>query len=566
MTPRHCWFPWLLALLCSIAPSQARAENRTLPLETFRDRLRGGWAGQMIGVSYGSVYEFQSNGKPITTPLREWKPDFIANSINQDDIYVEMTFLKTLTVHGLAATREQAGADFRDSKYRLWHANMAARENLKQGIMPPRSGHPRYNPHADDIDFQIEADLFGLVTPGMPAAGLKLADLFGSIMNWGDGLYGGRFVTAMYCRAYLEPEPTAAAVRRCLEAGLAAMPAESDYAKTIRDTIAGYEAHPDDWLKTWQLLEQKWARDDLCPEGENQPFNIDAKLNGAYIALGLLYGGGDFAKTLEITTRCGQDADCNPSNAAGILGTILGYRRIPAAFTAGIPTLTGQKFEYTDYDYPGLIAACEELARRILAENGGRVVSRNGEELLEFPDQQPTPPATLEQMRDFGREQLHEWRADFDRRLRAARAQALQETLAGWAPGWRVAAMGDAMPTGVMPALGRPRVLVTHPVSRQEPAAIERRLRLPAARPRLALTVASYPDRPAADWELRVLVDGQIVQKRVIRRPGEWEEVNVDLAVYAGKEVTLRLENAAGGENNWAWEAAYWARADVLDD
>ena len=31
--------------------------------------------------------------------------------------------------------------------------------------MPPDSGHPRYNPHSDDIDFQIEADLFGLVAP-----------------------------------------------------------------------------------------------------------------------------------------------------------------------------------------------------------------------------------------------------------------------------------------------------------------------------------------------------------------------------------------------------------------
>ena len=31
----------------------------------------------------------------------------------------------------------------------------------------------------------------------------------------------------------------------------------------------------------------------------------------------------DFTKTLEITTRCGQDADCNPSTAGGILGLFL---------------------------------------------------------------------------------------------------------------------------------------------------------------------------------------------------------------------------------------------------
>jgi hypothetical protein len=279
-------------LLFGVAPMahSAPASPRTMPMETFRDRLRGGWAGQMVGVSYGSIYEFVSLNKPITGPLREWKPEFVENSIHQDDIYVEMTFLKTLEDRGIRATRRQAGLDFRDSKYMLWHANMAARENLKQGIMPPMSGHPRYNPHADDIDFQIEADLFGLISPGMFRAAARFSDDFGSIMNYGDGLYGGRFVTAMYAQAYLEPEPTPAAVGRIIRAGLASIPAESEYAKMIRDTLAGHAKHPDDWLKTWQLLQDRWGEDDLCPDGYKRPFNIDAKLNGAYIVLGLLYG------------------------------------------------------------------------------------------------------------------------------------------------------------------------------------------------------------------------------------------------------------------------------------
>ena len=44
------------------------------------------------------------------------------------------------------------------------------------------------------------------------------------------------------------------------------------------------------------MLEEKWDKDDACPDGSLQPFNIDAKLNGAYVALGLLYGGGDFRR------------------------------------------------------------------------------------------------------------------------------------------------------------------------------------------------------------------------------------------------------------------------------
>ncbi len=554
----------LTAVLAAAALPARGAEPLLMPVEQFRDRLQGGWAGQMIGVSFGSIYEFKSNGKPILGPLREWKPEFIANSINQDDIYVEMTFLKTLAEHGPGATRRQAGEDFRDSRYRLWHANMAARENLRQGIFPPESGHPRYNPHADDIDFQIEADLFGLVAPAMPGAGLKMADVFGSIMNWGDGLYGGRFVTGMYCRAYQEPEATRAAVERCLRAGLAAIPAESRYAKILRDVIDGHRAHPDDWQQTWQRIEDRWGQDDLCPDGYRQPFNIDAKLNGAYIALGLLYGQADFGKTLEITTRCGQDADCNPSNAAGVLGALLGYRKIPPVYTAGIPALTGRKFEYTDYDFPALIAACEQVTRRVLREAGGRVVARDGRELFEIPVEAPAPPAKLEQMRDFPLAQLLEWRADFDRRLAAARVKAFP--IADWAPGWRLVATGDAMPVGVMKVLDRDKVLVTHPVTRETPAAIERTVRVPRSSPRLVLTVTSHADLPVADWELRVIVGDKELERRAIRSPGKWQEVTVDLAPVAGKEVTLRLENAAGGERDWAWEAAYWASVEVRGD
>ena len=78
------------------------------------------------------------------------------------------------------------------------------------------------------------------------------------------------------------------------------------------------------------MLQQKWGNKDHCPDGYQKPFNIDAKLNGGYVGMGLLYGNGDFWKTMNVATRCGQDADCNPANPAGILGPLLGARAIPA--------------------------------------------------------------------------------------------------------------------------------------------------------------------------------------------------------------------------------------------
>ena len=44
-------------------------------------------------------------------------------------------------------------------------------------------------------------------------------------------------------------------------------------------------------------------------------------------------GEGDYTKTLNISTRCGQDSDCNPASAGGILGTMLGYSNIPEEVT-----------------------------------------------------------------------------------------------------------------------------------------------------------------------------------------------------------------------------------------
>jgi hypothetical protein len=127
----------------------------------------------------------------------------------------------------------------------------------------------------------------------------------------------------------------------------------------------------------WHLVEEKWDKDDPCPDGALAAFNIDAKLNGAYIAFGLLFGGGDFHKTMEISTRCGQDSDCNPSSAAGVLGVMLGYSRIPEMFRSGIPPLADKKFDYTDYSFNDICASTLKRALSLVERNGGKVTAQD---------------------------------------------------------------------------------------------------------------------------------------------------------------------------------------------
>jgi len=358
-----------VAVLISVSLNAQPASRgmREISRASLQDKIRGGWAGQMIGVSFGAPTEFKSNGKIIEGALPKWTPERIANSLDQDDLYVDMTFAKVLDDKGVNATTEDFGAMFRNSKYRLWHANLAARRALLRGVPAALAGTPKYNAHANDIDFQIEADFIGLMSPGLYRASNEIAERAGRVMNYGDGIYGGMFVSGMYAAAFFETD-----VRKIVEAGLACIPAKSPYALLIADVLAWWKQNPDDWKKTWQLIQDKWDRRDPCPEGALKPFNIDAKLNGAYIALGLLYGAGDFTKTLDVSTRAGQDSDCNPSSAAGILGVMLGYERIPTEWKSGIAAISSQKFSFTDYTFETISISTEKRAMALIKATGGR--------------------------------------------------------------------------------------------------------------------------------------------------------------------------------------------------
>ena len=370
-----------LALACGLLAEDP--VTRDMSRKELRDRIAGGWAGQMIGVSFGAPTEFRSRGKINEGPLPPWTPDRVSNSLGQDDLYVDMTFAKVLDDKGLDATSDDFGAMFRDAKYSLWHANLAARRALKRGVPGSLSGTPKYNAHANDIDFQIESDFIGLMTPGLHRSATDIAMRAGRVMNYGDGLYGGVFVAGMYTAAFLEADPY-----KVVQTGLASIPAKSPYGLLIADLLQWYKQNPNDWKKTWQLLEDKWDKNDPCPEGALRPFNIDAKLNGAYIALGLLYGKKDFGKTIEIATRAGQDSDCNPASAGGILGVMLGYNGIPEEYKGGIPALADKKFEYTDFSFNTIVDSTEKRTLALIEKTGGKVDA----DRVTIKTQTPQPP------------------------------------------------------------------------------------------------------------------------------------------------------------------------------
>jgi hypothetical protein len=553
----------------SIGTAQGQ-EFRRIPVEEYVDKMKAGWIGQMAGVGWGGPTEFRYRGAIIPEErMPKWKPEKV-NQFMQDDIYVEMTFLRTLELYGLDVSTRQAGIDFANSGYMLWHANVFGRENVRKGIAPPDSGHPQFNEHADDIDYQIEADYAGLISPGLPNSGIRLGEIFGRIMNYGDGLYGGQFVAGMYSEAFFETD-----MKKVVRAGLRCIPKGSQYYECIADVLKWWKENPGDWEKTWKLIEDKYDLDPAYRKGtcgNEDGFNIDAKINGAYIVMGLLYGEGDLDKTIVISTRCGQDSDCNPSNAGGVLFTSVGFSNLPDRFTSALNE--EGKFSHTPYSFPILVHVCEALARATVIKHGGRVERDDeGREIFVIPVEEPKPSA-LEQCWEPGpiansrfteEELVHiDPPPAEEGEEKAADVQDLDEAVGKIASGWKVKDCADNEFFGLHnELLERENVLATHPENQEVPCTLFKRVKIPGGKTQLQLTVGHIE---MLDWLLIVKADGDELLKTVVgsdTTEDGWRDSTVDLSAYAGSEIMLELLN---GSNDWAFEIACWAKIAIVSE
>jgi len=342
--------------------------------QELMDKIKGGWAGQTIGVTYGGPTEFAYRGTMIKDDVHiPWDDaDYIASTMKNagwlyDDIYMDLTFVQMIDRLGADAEADSVALAFATAPYPLWHANQAARYNILNGIMPPESGHWKNNPHADDIDFQIEADFAGLMCPAMPVSACEISDRIGHIMNYGDGWYGGVYMAAMYSLAFVTSD-----IRTIATQALECIPRQSKYYKCMNEVIEFHKNNPNDWKKAWKMCAERWNDDKGCSEGVMAPLNIDAVINSAYVLIGLLYGEGDFGRTIDISTRCGQDSDCNPASAAGILGTAIGYSNIPAAWLDPLRRAEDIKFAYTDLSLDDTYRMSYSHALQMIERGGGK--------------------------------------------------------------------------------------------------------------------------------------------------------------------------------------------------
>ena len=342
------------------------------------NRIKGGWAGQTIGCGFGGPTEFCYRGVMIPDERVLEYPDGMLKDLFKrvptlyDDVYMDLSFLKVIERDGFSAPAENFAKEFAYADYMLWHANQNGRYNVARGIMPPESGHWLNNPHADCIDYQIEADYAGLLSPAMPNTASEISDKVGHIMNYGDGWYGGVFVGALYTQAFLYDD-----VMTVVTEALKTIPQESKYYHCISDTINWYKENPKDWKSCWRKYNEKYSKDYGCPELVLEAGNIDATMNSAYVVMGLLYGEKDFGKTMEVATRCGQDSDCNPSTAAGVLGVMIGYDKIPDQWLNNLKEVEDLPFPYNTWTLNDIYKVNFDLALKNIERAGGTVTKND---------------------------------------------------------------------------------------------------------------------------------------------------------------------------------------------
>jgi hypothetical protein len=398
----------------------------------------------------------------------------------------------------------------------------------------------------------------------MPNQVIDLGEKFGRLMNYGDGLYAGQFIGGMYATAYFESD-----MHKIIEAGLACIPSQSQYAECIRDVVTWHEKDPVNWENTWQLIEEKYRNN---PEYQkykavNQTYwvEMDAKLNAAYIIMGLLYGNGDIDKTIIISTRCGRDSDCNPSSAAGVLFASLGMEGIHKKYYEKLNYET--KFDYTDYNFTELIQTCTNLTEQFILKSGGKIESgRDGVTYYYIPEDATIPsafvtswePGPYDPTNRFGEEELTQ--------INFVSAQQYTNYVKDWIPNsCKISQSAKSDQELSTSWKGKDGVIVTsvYKDSRGPLIYLDGPL-LEEGKMHFLTFSVSHEDE--GSWDLFVSINDREMLEESINQESchdGWKECKIDISELGGEEVFVEIRQEFNGNEK---STAYWHELQLISN
>ena len=355
----------------------------TLSATDYEARVYAAWIGQIIGNIYGLSYEFRfiEDAGPDDFPYG-YGPALdrareLGGAFSDDDTDIEYMYLLQMEQHGIEPTYAQLAAAWKHHvRDRVWVANRSALALMHAGYGPPVTGSRDYNPNWFHIDPQLVNEIWAVTAPGMVDYAVDKSAWAARITSDGFGIEPTLLYAAMYAAAFFEKD-----IDRLLDIGVDALPAGGRYAAVVAHMRELHERYPRDWRRARAEMAGTYYGEFDYNRGA-WPV-VDAVLNGAAGILALLYGGGDFQRTLDLACGMGFDADNQAATLSGLLGIVHGLEGIPEALLyplggreTGLP-FNDRYVNVSRHDLPD--ASIRDIARRTAAVGREVILAGGGE-------------------------------------------------------------------------------------------------------------------------------------------------------------------------------------------
>ena len=332
----------------------------------LRSKIHGAWMGRICGCMLGKTVEGIRTNELILF-LRESgnypMHRYIYKSDINDDICAKYTFpFRNVPyadeINGMPVDDDtnyviiaqlvidKYGKDFTPYDVsRVWlkyqnkdaycTAERVAYCNFVKGFEPPQSAMYK-NPYREWIGAQIRGDYFGYINPGNPGLAAEMAWRDASISHIKNGIYGEMFVSAMIAAAAVTSD-----IEEIILCGLGQIPYTSRLYEEIMFVLDGFRNKVTQ-KECFAKIHEKY--DEYSAHGWCHTIS-----NAMIVTAALLYGSGDYGKTVCMAVETGFDTDCNGATAGSVLGMANGIDAIPEYWTKPInDTLHTSIFEIGD--------------------------------------------------------------------------------------------------------------------------------------------------------------------------------------------------------------------------
>jgi len=251
-----------------------------------------------------------------TTPRKKFLKSNMGQMGADDDLVYTILGLLIVEDYGIDFTSDDVGKAWLKYLPRACTAEQVALENLRRGIRPPKTAL-KDNPYAQWIGAYIRSDPWAYIAPGLPELAAEFAYRDARLSHVMNGIYGEMFFSAAISAAFIVDN-----TEKAIRIGLSEIPRNCDLAVGIRKTLA-WVKKDNDWNKTVERILKHY-------EDINWVHTVN---NAAVTVAGLMYGNGNFERTIALTVMAGMDTDCTGATAGSIAGAMMGAQRLPKKWT-----------------------------------------------------------------------------------------------------------------------------------------------------------------------------------------------------------------------------------------